>query len=250
MKGFFFRLSRFIREINVLINTPPPRPTRISAHCTNINMLLMHLCDFDSERYSYILKWLAYPLRHPGAKMRYGLVVKGEKGTGLSLFFQHVAMLLHQGDGRAIGAEALATRFNHGWAGAPIVVVDGMPRHALEHIKALITTDSVVIERKGEPAKWAPNRMNFIFVAGQADAIPTGTNRRFMVLEAPPAREKVFYQAIASEIENGGVDAFRSFLLHGIDMDGFNETTVPPGFERAAAGKARAGSLNLVKEPA
>jgi putative DNA primase/helicase len=251
MKNFIRRLTSFIHEIGVMINTPPPAPTRVSAHCTNIDVLLMHLCDFDRERHTYILRWLAYPLRHPGAKMRYGLVIKGDEGTGLNLFFQDVAVALPPGNGRVIRADALDSRFNDGWAGWPLVVVDGsVPRHAMAHVKGLMTSDSVVVDRKGGPAKWVPNRMNFIFMSGHADAIPTGTDRRFMVIEAPPAREKAFYRAIENEIKDGGVDAFRDFLLHGIAMGSFNETTVPPGFERADPGALRDRSLHLVKESA
>jgi len=241
------RLTSIIHTIGVNISTPPAAPARISAHCTNIDVLLMHLCDFDRERYTYILRWLAYPLRHPGAKMRYGLAIKGEEGTGMSLFFEDVAVALHQGDGRAIHADALNSTFNHSWAEAALVVVDGkVPRHAVESMKALMTSDSVVVYRARAPAKWAPNRMNFIFTSGHADPLPAGTDRRFMVVEAPPAREKVFYQAVASEIKDGGVDAFRDYLLHGIDMTGFNETTIPPGLERAPY--TRCHPMHLLKE--
>ena len=243
------RLTSIIHTIGVKISTPPAAPVRISAHCTNIDVLLMHLCDFDRERYSYILRWLAYPLRNPGAKMRYGLAIKGEEGTGMSLFFRDVAVALHQGDGRAIHADALNSTFNHSWAGAALVVVNGkVARHALERMKTLMTSDSVIVYRAHEPARWVPNRMNFIFTSGDVDFLPVVTGRRFMVVEAPPAREKAFYQAVASEIKDGGVDAFRDYLLHGIDMAGFNETTIPPGLERAPY--ARRHPMHMAKEPA
>ena len=158
---------------------------------------------------------------------------------------------MHQGAGRLVHTSALASRFNHTWAGAPLLVADGsISNEAMTKVKALMTSPSIVVDRKGEPSRWAPNRMNFVFLTGARNPLRSGTDRRFMVLEAPPARENVFYQAIEAEIKNGGVDAFRDFLLRGIDMDGFNETTVPPGFERADPSEVRAGSLHLVKETA
>jgi hypothetical protein len=88
--------------------------------------------------------------------------------------------------------------------------------------------------------------MNFVFLTGNLDPIPAApNNRRFMVLETPPARENVFYRAIEREIEDGGVDAFRHFLLRVLPMGGFNETTVPPEFERAPYGSGR--PLHLAK---
>jgi putative DNA primase/helicase len=246
--NFIQRFTSFVHTIGVMINTPPAR-ARVSAHCTNIDVLLMHLCDFDHERHAYILRWLAYPLRNPGAKMRYGLVIKGQEATGIKLFFQNVAVALHQGNGGVVRADALDSRFNDRWASWPLVVVDGnVPRHAMAHVKALMTADSVVVERHGGPARWVPNRMNFIFTSGDADFLPISIDRRFMVVEAPPAREKAFYRAIESEIANGGIDAFRDFLLHRIGMGSFNKTTVPPGFERAPY--ARRHPLHLVKESA
>lgn len=247
--NFIQRFTGFIHTIGVMINTPPAAPAHISAHCTNIDVLLMHLCGFDRERYTYILRWLAYPLRHPGAKMRYGLSIIGEQDTGLALFFEQVAVALHHGNGRAIQADALNSTFNHNWAGAPLLVVNGkVPRHAMSHIKSLMTSDSIVVYRARESAKCIPNQMNIIFMSGHADALPAGTDRRFMVVETPPAREKVFYQAIESEIKDGGVDAFRDFLLHVLPMGSFNETTVPPGFERAPYASSRLA--HIAKETA
>ena len=30
----------------------------------------------------WVLRWLAYPLQHPGAKMRTAMVVHGDEGSG------------------------------------------------------------------------------------------------------------------------------------------------------------------------
>lgn len=252
MKDFIFRLNSFIHKIGVLINTPrPARPRHISPHCTNINMLLMHLCDFDADRYSYILQWLAYPLRNPGAKMSYGLIINGAAGTGINMFFQLVAVALHQGKGRIIHADVLSNRFNS-WAGAPLIVIDGhVTERTLAQAKQLMSSKSLIVESKGQPPREMPNQMNFVFLSGDINPLKVaGAERRFMVLEAPPPRERAFYQAIATEIADGGGDAFRQYLLHGIDMAGFNETTLPPEFVRADPSELRGKSLHLVKESA
>ncbi len=74
-----------------------------------------------------------------------------------------------------------------------------------------------------------PNQMNFVFLTGELDFLPSGSeDRRFMVLEAPPAQAPRFYQAVTNEIENRGIDAFRDFLMFGLDMEGFDENTLPP----------------------
>lgn len=231
MKTFVNNFKIFVRSIAIMMRTPAPQP---SAHCTNINMLLMHLCDFDADRYSYILQWLAYPLRNPGARMHYGLVINGNGyGTGASMFFQHVAVALYHGNARVIHSDQLDQPFKS-WATAPLVVVDGSatPR-AMDIIKSMMSVTSLMIDKIGQQPIVVANQMNFVLLADSLNSRRRSIAvRRFMVLDAPPAREKLFYRAVADEIKNGGVDAFREYLLHGLDMDGFNETTLPPGFDR------------------
>ena len=38
----------------------------------------------------WVLKWLAYPIQHPGAKMRTALVLHGPQGTGKNMFFEAI----------------------------------------------------------------------------------------------------------------------------------------------------------------
>lgn len=248
MKTFFRSIKNWIHKISVVINTPLLKP---SVHCTNINMLLMHLCDFNQAHYRYILQWLAYPLKNPGAKMCYGLVINGGQGTGKNMFFQHVAVPLYNGLAHIVHADALSDRFKN-WAGSPLVVVDGnITQRAMARVKGLITSKSLIIESKGQPPREMANQMNFVFLTGDINPIPLAyADRRFMVLEAPPARERAFYQAIAHEIKNGGVDEFRQFLLRHVDLTGFNETTRPPGLDRADVNEYRAASAHAAREAA
>lgn len=248
MKAVLKQLSTSVRAFfRVAFSTPAEKPY-VSANCNNINMLLMHLCDFDQERYSYILKWLAYPLRHPGAKMRYGLALNSMQGTGVSMFFQDVAIALHQGAGRSIDIHRFRDHLNSQWAGAPLLLVDGDFHRASAQIKHFVTSDSITVRGVGRVCRDIPNHMNFIFVSGHSHALGDDSdNRRFLVLDTPPPRERVFYQAVASEIKNGGVEAFRHFLLHGIDMGGFNETTMPPDLRLSCAPQFNGRRLQAVK---
>lgn len=248
MNNLVFRFNSFVRDLGAILFTPAaPRPT---PHCTNINMLLMHLCDFNADHYSYILQWLAYPLRNPGAKMCYGLIINGDTGTGTNLFFQHVAAMLYDGQARVIHADALSARFTN-WVGAPLVVIDGnVTQRAVARIKGLMTAATVNIARKGEQ-RTERNRMNFVFLSGAGNWVRAEVaDRRFLIVEAPPAREKVFYQAVQYEIQNGGIDAFREYLMRGIDMEGFNETTMPPGLSRFGTNRTRTAASHDIRAAA
>ena len=92
-----------------------------------------------------------------------------------------------------------------------------------------MTAESFVVEREGHAPNVVPNRLNFIYVTSSPDFLPADVgNRRFLVIEVPPARQRAFYQAVVHEIAEGGVDAFRDYLMHGLDMGAFKEATPPP----------------------
>lgn len=210
------------------------QPQQQPPHCGNINALLLHLCDFDYELHAWVLRWLAYPLRNPGAKMERGLIVNGGEGTGKTLFFEHVIARLYGDAARHISERKLIGVFSPWMPSARYVVVEGMLSrrgvHALNH---MISSQFVTIEEKGKSAYGVENEMNFVFLSGSDNFLPPTLNdRRFVVIEAPPRRETRFYRAVADEINNGGVEVFRDYLMQHLDMDGFHQYTKPPATSR------------------
>ena len=93
--------------------------------CVALLDLLQYLCSMEPDTealYEWILKWLAYPLQNPGAKMATALVIHGPQGTGKSRFFEAVAKIY----GRysvVIGQEALEDKFNADWVSAKLFVI-------------------------------------------------------------------------------------------------------------------------------
>jgi predicted P-loop ATPase len=196
--------------------------------------LLAHLCDMDDELQLWVLRWLAYPLRNPGAKMSTALVFNGGEGSGKSLFLNFVVAELYGDVAARVRPRDLHSVFN-GWIeGVSLAVVDGeFARSHVARMKEAMTAESFVIGRKGQLAKRIPNRLNFIYVTSSPDFLPADVgNRRFTVIEVPPARQRPFYQAVLHEIAEGGADAFRDYLMHGLDMGTFNESTLPPASVR------------------
>jgi hypothetical protein len=201
----------------------------VSFH--NIQTLLLHLCDYDEAACHWVMCWLAYPLRNPGAKMAMGIVVNGEGGTGKSVFFHHVAAGLYRDDSaRVINARQLHDVFTRWADGAGLVVVDGtFSKKNATRLKSLISAVSVPITTKGRRDRTIDNRMNFVFLSTSTEFLPVlETDRRLFVLEVPPRHTDLFYRAVMYEIQDGGLEAFRDYLLHGLDMGSFNETTRPP----------------------
>lgn len=200
------------------------------AHCRNIMTLLAHLCDMDDDLRLWILRWLAYPLRNPGAKMSRALIFSGPQGTGKSLFFTHVIKELYGTKAEKVRFSDLYSRSNRWALGANLVMTEGaFCRRDITRLKKLITAESILLELRGEEPRTIKNQLNFVFMYSREEFLPLdAADRRFVVVEAPPARPRAFYQAIAHEIADGGVDAFRDYLMHGLDMGDFDHSTPPP----------------------
>jgi hypothetical protein len=206
------------------------KPDRVPAHCANIKALLLHLCDFDEQRCNWVLKWLAYPLRNPGAKMDMGLIVNGDAGTGKNLFFERIVVHLYEGYAGMIGPQLLHARFNDWAAWARLIVVDGqLAKRHVARAKEYMTSNSIIVERRYEKPRERANHINFVFVSSDANFVPPDVaDRRFFVVEAPPPMPRVFYEAVEYEIANGGIEAFREYLMGCLDMSGFDNHTKPP----------------------
>jgi hypothetical protein len=201
------------------------------ASCHNIRALLLHLCDHDEAAAQWVMRWLAYPLRQPGAKMERALVVNGEAGTGKTLFFEDVVAALYQGKGACvITARHLHDAFPRWADGTRLAVVDGLfSKKNAARLKQLISAPGLRLVARGRDYRVIDNVVNYVFLSTSTEFLPVlESDRRLFVLEAPPRQGDMFYKAVAHEIANGGVDAFRHYLLHGLDMDGFDQHTLPP----------------------
>ena len=231
-----------IRNIIVTLRAAAARPrlprqragimstTNRPTHCSNILTLLAHLCDMDEEARLWVLRWLAYPLRNPGAKMATGLIFNGGEASGKTVFFSRVIGELYGANAAQIRPRDLHSNFNPWVVGANLVVVDGeFARRHIARMKAFMTATPIVLEVKGQATRTIANHLNFVYLSSRDDFLPIDTgNRRFVVVEVPPARPRAFYEAVLHEIADGGIDAFRHYLLHVLVMGDFNESTLPP----------------------
>jgi putative DNA primase/helicase len=207
----------------------PSAPTWRPARCGNIKTLLLHLCDMDDQLAIWTLRWLAFQLRNPGVKMATALIVNG-KHPGKSLFFEDVLVQLFGDGARVIVADQLHDRFTS-WAAAPtsMVIAYGAlePRHAAR-LRAFITAESVIVERRGQAPQTRRNHLNFVLLCKSPEFIPDTGSRRFAIIETPPAWPRDFLDAVKAEIDQGGITDFREYLIRDLDIGKFNESTLPP----------------------
>ncbi len=201
--------------------------------CDQIIELVKFLCNGDAQVLAWVLRWLAYPLQHPGAKMKTSIIVHGDEGSGKNLFFENVMKAIYGEYGGVIGNAQIEAPFNE-WASKKLfmvadeVVTRSELRQLKGKLKAMVTGDVIMINPKGMTERAEANHMNFVFLSNEIQPLALDkTDRRYLVLWTPPKRDEAFYDGVARQIAGGGIEAFYHFLLHKVDLGDFTEHTKP-----------------------
>lgn len=206
-----------------------------AGECSKLLHLLWHMCGNESNQkalYDWVLKWLAYPLQYPGAKMKSTIVIHGPQGTGKNMFFDEYMKLF--GDyGRVLDQAALEDKFND-WASRKLflladeVVARTEVYHLKNKLKALITGDRIRINPKNIQAYEEDNHANLVFLSNEAmPVVLEEDDRRHAVIWTPDKLTQAFYEEALEEIRNGGTAALHDYLLR-LDLTGFTNGTNPP----------------------
>lgn len=222
-------------HVNIFLGWPLVPAANVEL-VTPILALLESLCgaeDNVDECVAWILRWLAFPLQNPGAKMQTALLMFGEKqGTGKSLFFQDVIAPIYGEYGTVASQHQLDSTFT-AWRSRKLFVLfeevlsrDDKYSHN-GTLKYMITGKSMSINQKNLPERTERNHMNGAFLSNEPQPIPIELeDRRFMVIEARAKQDQEFYDRVSDSIKRGGIEAFYQFLLD-FPLDGFNEHTKP-----------------------
>lgn len=212
-------------------------PTKPRAgRCERLLELAEHLCAGEGGKsralYDRLIRWIAYPIQHPGAKMATAVLMHGPEGTGKNTLFGAVRRIYGR-YGCQFSQVELESNFN-GWASARLFAIGNevVSRAELYHIqgrlKAMVTEPEWVINEKMLPARIEANHCNFVFFSNRIDIAKLDAgDRRYCVIWTPPALSPEFYAEVMAEVHAGGVEALHHYLLH-LDLGDFDEHTKPP----------------------
>lgn len=219
-----------------LFDRLPMEPRR--GKCERILQLLNHLCGGELEVIEWVQRWIAYQVRHVGAKMATSIVMHGDEGSGKSLFWEDIVKPIFGQYATTIGQDQLEIPYNS-WASRKLLVIadEVVSRNELRHqkgrLKRYVTGPTVQINEKHLPIREEANHMNFVYLSNETQPLALDeSDRRYMVVWTPPKREDAFYSAVREEIAQGGIEAFYWYLLHEVDLAGFHAHTKP--FETGA----------------
>jgi putative DNA primase/helicase len=194
--------------------------------CEKLLALLEHLCNGDRDLYEWIMKWLAYPIQHPGAKMKTALIVHGPGGTGKNLFFEVVKEIYGQ-YGKVIDQSTIEDKFTDWMSCVLFIIADEVvARSDLYHIKnklkGLITGTWIRINTKNKIAYDEKNHANMLFLSNESmPAVLEESDRRYTVVWTPGKLDKQCYLDAVKERDNGGTAALHDCFLN-YPLDGFN----------------------------
>lgn len=208
----------------------------VVGNCLVLLDLLRYMCSNEpnaEEIYIWILRWLAYPLQHPGAKMHSAIVVHGPQGSGKSRFFEIYAKIFGPYS-RVLGQEALEDKFNADWSEKKLFILadEVLARtdmfHVKNRLKAFITGDTIRVNPKNVAAHNEKNQMNIVFLSNERmPLVLENDDRRHCVIWVPPKPGDYFFEQLNAEIDNGGIVALHDFLLK-LDLGDFKPWTKPP----------------------
>lgn len=214
----------------------PLTPTNDDEKCLAVLDLLYDLCggeDNAKEIGDWLIKWLAYPLQHPGAKMQTAVLMFGEKqGTGKSLLFEGIVRPIYGEYGGTAGQHQLDSTFT-AWKSRKTFMVfeevlsrDDRYSH-IGTLKHMITGRDMRINPKGLPERVESNHLNSVFLSNESQPIPIELeDRRFLVIEARNKLTEERVNRFRAWMEQGLSAAFYHFLLN-YPLGDFNPHTKP-----------------------
>ena len=205
------------------------------GNCAILLELLEYLCS-EEENYraafDWVVKWIAYPIQHPGAKMKTALIFHGPQGTGKNLFFEAV-MAVYGEYGRIVDQDAVEDKFNDWLSRKLFMIADEVVAraelyHTKNKLKGIITGSSLRINPKNVSAHDEVNHVNLVFLSNEYQPLVLEKDdRRYAVIHTPEKLTQEFYGQVRDEIKAGGIAALHHYLLN-LDLGDFDEHTKPP----------------------
>lgn len=216
-----------------------PKPGK----CERILELLAYLCGGEPNSdvlTRWVLRWMAYPLQHPGAKMSSAIIMHGPQGTGKSTVWQCLAKIY--GDyATVLNQRGLEDRFNADWVDSKLfilaeeVVTRAEMWHIKNELKELISGEWIRVNPKNVAAYRQRNQVNGVFLSNENQPLPLDNDdRRHCVIYTPAPVGEEFYDEVWLEIERGGVAALYHYLLN-LDLGDFHPKKRPPMTDAKAA---------------
>ena len=200
------------------------------------------ICSGNEEHFQYLIKWMAYGVRHPDRPIGVAVALRGEEGAGKGFVWRNYGKLFGKHFKHVAHGEHLTGRFNAVLAEACTVFLDEAlwagDRKGEQILKALVTEDTFQLERKFCDPIPVKNRLRIMIASNNQWIVPVSTRgRRYFVLdvsdqyadESDPAHA-AYWGPLQEQFGDYAPDDGRAAMLHDLlhtDLSGFNVRAVP-----------------------
>jgi putative DNA primase/helicase len=224
-------------DLDTHINTfrgLPLSPRRDDSRCVWQLALLDHLCNGEAAVVEWLVRWLAYPLQHVGAKMASAVLMhSSQQGSGKSLFWEEVIKPMYGEYGSTLGQHQLESQYT-AWRSQLLFALfeevlsrDQKYSHT-GTLKHMITGKTQRIEQKFLTGWEESNHMNSVFLSNELQPWPLEPSDRRMLVVWPEKKLPDGLKAnVLAELANGGREALLAYLL-AVDTSGFSTHSEPP----------------------
>jgi len=224
-------------DLDTHINTfrgLPLSPRRDDSRCVWQLALLDHLCNGEAAVVEWLVRWLAYPLQHVGAKMASAVLMhSSQQGSGKSLFWEEVIKPMYGEYGSTLGQHQLESQYT-AWRSQLLFALfeevlsrDQKYSHT-GTLKHMITGKTQRIEQKFLTGWEESNHMNSVFLSNELQPWPLEpTDRRMLVVWPEKKLPDSLKANVLAELASGGREALLAYLL-AVDTTGFSTHSEPP----------------------
>lgn len=186
------------------------------------------LCNACSEKFTYVIKWLAWAVQNPGIPAGTVLVFKGLKGSGKGIILTQFIKIFGRHGMHISSREHLTGKFNGHLQMCSFLFSDEAyypgDKEAEGTLKQLITEPSLTIEAKHRSPIIAKNTLHIAMATNMEWFIPaTKDERRYFANkidnkyakdECDELTRKLYFSRISVEMNNGGREAMLYDLLN------------------------------------
>jgi hypothetical protein len=204
-----------------------------------LELLSSNLADLELQE--WVLDWLAWPLRHPGAKMNTLLLIFGPSGTGKDLFLRPMHTI-YGNNAVKVSNDELKSTFTSLYAARQFIHADELKRtpsasdSVNQKIKGMVTNQMMTVNRKGDPEYKIKNVANLAITSNYYDCIKLDEDdRRAAIIRWSPVTESLdrrgmqdYWRPLAKWLESdAGAAAIYAYLLDR-NLTGFDPAAWAP----------------------